>query len=288
MFRENHSMKLSIFLFREIIYNGHLQSLSAVGVVYVSSLLLGFAVSIPLLVIVYLLFQPIYLFDRYRDVDIDEQTNQARSLHLRFYRNRIPALVIFLLILLSALVFVFSNVFMFILSAIIVVFGFLYPLFFKELTRIIPLFKNLYVALVFALLVFVPHVFYDNSFMANPLLIFLFFYILLEGIIMQSILDYKDIESDRERNLKTLPVMVGLKKSKKIVLGLSTLLLIVSISTVYLFNFEPIVYVLIAVLFVTNIISNNWAAHKKIKGFILISAKFIIVFFAFIIGSMIV
>lgn len=71
--------KIFKFLVTEIIYNGHLQALGAVAIVYISSILaFDRKPDISLLILVYLVFQFIYYFDRFHDIKSDELTNKEQ------------------------------------------------------------------------------------------------------------------------------------------------------------------------------------------------------------------
>src|SRR6266403_5510583 len=100
--------KILKFLTTEIIYNGHLQALGAVGIVYISSIIaFGIKPGIDLLILVYCVFQFIYYFDRYRDIAKDEVTNKTRSVHLKAYINKVPLIMalLFLFVVLGNLIF---------------------------------------------------------------------------------------------------------------------------------------------------------------------------------------
>jgi len=67
------------FISREAIYTGHLQAIGAAGIVYLAAALFNLPVPLLLLGAVYTLFQGIYYYDRYSDIDIDRETNSKRT-----------------------------------------------------------------------------------------------------------------------------------------------------------------------------------------------------------------
>lgn len=199
------------FLAREILYSGHLQSLGAAGIVYVAAQNLSAPIDLRHLLSVYLVFQAIYYFDRYRGLSHDASTNVSRTQHIRIYARFIPVIDVILLAL--ALVAAINQPLAVATLAIIAILGFLYPLLFKGITAFIPMFKNFYVAVVFALLVLIPYVFTgswpQHGVIIWPLLIFIF----IQTLVMQVLLDVKDARSDNQQSLRTLPILFGRRRT---------------------------------------------------------------------------
>ncbi len=216
--------KIFEFIFNEILYNGHLQTIGSLSVVIFSSLLFDIQVTWDLLLILYLNFYIIYLYNRYQEINIDYLTNKERTEHLLKFKKYIPAVIIILLACLIALLIYFADFSFIIFIAAITVFGFLYTVFFKKLTKHIIIFKNIYVAAFFALLVIYPFIYYDLPFKSMltyivPLVIFVF----LRAVSMQLILDLKDIKSDQGEGLLTLGVLWGRERALKALMTLSFL-----------------------------------------------------------------
>lgn len=211
--------------YRELIFGGHLQCLGASAIPYVAAVLLQIEVRFDCLFAVYLIFYPLYLFNRYKELDVDETTNPQRTKHIRKYQRRMPALLVFVIIVGLTLIAFRSNVFTVIASAMLLIFGLLYTVFFKWMTRYLTIFKNLYVAAFFAVLVVYPVLFYGYALNTNLVrkIAVLFFFVYLNAVIMQIILDIKDLESDREEGLNTLPVLWGKAKTIAFVRILSML-----------------------------------------------------------------
>ena len=202
------------WFWKEFLYEGHLQCLGALSVIFISSVLLKIPFSWDIFLVAYLIFYPVYIYNRVRETTPDALTNSQRTQHVinskkilwpLFWACAIGAL--FLLVVLSNFKGILFGMFIF-------VFGILYTEFFKKLTRYITGFKNFYVAAVFALLVFFPNLYYGSSFPpwfwkeAGILVLFIF----LKNIVWQIFLDIKDIESDEQERLRTFPILLEREK----------------------------------------------------------------------------
>ena len=214
------------FVVREVLYSGHIQSFGAVSIVLLSAVFLGVEPTIGMALVPYLLFQAIYFHDRYSDLNTDVETNRERSEHLKSYFHVIPFIIAALALAALLIVLMNSNAFTFIISILIIIFGLLYPKVMKNLTRFIPLFKNIYVALVFGILVFLPFIYSGSEETQVGFAIPLFLYIFIQSVIIQILLDLKDRSSDAQQGLKTLAVLIGTQKAALIAMALSIALFI--------------------------------------------------------------
>jgi 4-hydroxybenzoate polyprenyltransferase len=269
--------KILKFLMTEIIYNGHLQALGAVGIVYISSLTaFGIIPGIDLLILVYCVFQFIYYFDRYRDINKDESTNKTRSAHLKVYVNKVPLIMalLFLIVVLGNVIF--GNIISLISSLIVMFLGALYPIYFKGLTKKIFMFKNFYVAFVHALLGFYPLVYYPNNTLKSGILYILFLFVLIEVIFAQIALDTKDIKSDKKDKLLTFPVIFGKNKSVNFIKITS----IFSFVFLFYISFQYKLGLPFYMVLLGSFIINEYIAYKikkeRIIGVLIAAAKFFI------------
>jgi len=146
------------------------------------------------------------------------------------------------------LLFYYANAALIIFTLLLNFSGVLYTIFFKSITQVILCFKNFFVALVwaswgpFSLLFF-----YSLSISRFFILVFLF---LWSQFFLNSIFfDLKDIESDRERGLKTLPVTCGNEPTLKFLYIANILGFIPIIIGVYLNIFPVFASSLLALLF---------------------------------------
>jgi len=240
------------FIVTEIVYNGHLQSLGSVGIVYFSSLLFGVTAGVGFLILVYLLFQTIYYFDRYRDYKIDKSTNKERSTHIGLYKSRIPLIIMVFVVLMVIGFLHYSNLLSLFTASGILLLGILYPIYFKGLTRKIPLFKNIYVGSVHGLLIFFPLVYYERGVGDTRLVGIGFLIVLFEAMISQFVLDLKDVLSDKKRGLKTLPVLLGIGNTVKVVFVMSIVSFIIFIYFGWAYSF--VVFLVAIVTFLINMV----------------------------------
>lgn len=197
-----------------MIYGGHLPSLGFAGAVLSIAIIVNVNKDWSLLIIAYLISQVIYNYNHLSEVSEDVRTNPERAKHLqknKKYSTLLFTIYIFFLILLLITV---SNFKFLILVVFLLAVGILYTKFFKSFTKKIIGFKNLYVALTWALGgIFLPLLYYSLSFSLTLFLLFLF--IFLRCIVNTVFFDLKDIESDRQSKLLTLPVTLGVHKTLK-------------------------------------------------------------------------
>lgn len=260
--------KVFAFVKTELLYNGHLQSLGAVSLVYLSSLYIyEFIPSFWLLLATYLLFQAIYFYDRLRDLGKDEQTNSVRVKHIRQYSKYLPGIIVLSLVLAIGILYTKFNFAAVAFFVIVFLLGYLYPLYMKGLTKSICLFKNIYVSGVHAVLVIFP--FLATGFaVANNSLLYIFpLYIFLEAMIIQVLLDAKDTKSDKEEGLLTLPVLIGAEKTIYVSLVGSV------ISMALIFSFLPGLAVF---GFLINALVVYLFTQKKMAGFFIGAGKFLL------------
>lgn len=260
------------FLIKEFLYNGHLQSLGSVGIVLFIYFLLRGDLVFPwaLAISTYCLFQPIYYFDRYKDFKKDSATNAERSKHIKKYFKVIPFAIIFLICLYLISTIVYGSLVALIYGIVVIIAGLLYPIQAKKLTRIIPLFKNLYVGSVHAILIFYPLIFSSNLEISSRLLWVSFTYILLEAFISQIILDTKDTLSDAKDKLKTLSVLIGNEKTFLVSVALS----IGTFLMAFLLIASSVPLIMIWVNLIINLVAIYYAIKKSKVGYLLIAGKF--------------
>ncbi len=276
-------MSLHKFLKNEFLFNGHLQSLSAAGLVSISSSLVLFrSTTFALFVATYFLFELIFIFDRYHDIEWDTLTNNERSRHLLLYKNKIPFIGIFLVIGFVSIYFYYSGVIMLTVSVFVAFFGILYPLFFKKLTKKIPLFKNIYVSAVYSFLTLFPSIYFHQTIMFSYVSIYLICVVFIESMISQVTLDTKDLESDGQSKLKTLPVLIGNEKTIIIATVSSFLLTIINILFCFLQLIPSFFMIILPTLFLVNLTSINKIKLQKKSGYYLSASKFLLLYIIFV------
>lgn len=277
------------FLVTEFLYNGHLQSLGAGGLIVIATKLL-FNTSAPLefFIATYALFETIFIFDRYHDLDWDSLTNTVRSKHLLLYRNKIPFIFAAYVIVFTSFFYYFSGIEMLLVSVVVCIAGMLYPVYFKKLTKKIPLFKNIYVSAVYMPLAFFPALYLSTSPVRDILAIHLPIVVFVESFIAQLILDTKDRESDSKAHLKTLPALVGNTKTMItaafLAVALAAASTLVSIFTHAPFSFGLLTF---AALFIDFYMIYRIRMGDK-NGYLLAAAKLFIWLVIFLASSLLV
>jgi 4-hydroxybenzoate polyprenyltransferase len=266
------------FIYNEFIYGGHLQSLGASSVVYITSVFLDIELKWSSLVAAYLIFYPLYLYNRWKEIEIDYFTNPARTEHLKKYIHIMP--ILFWSVVAAIIIFLayFGNFRSFIFGTILLVLGLLYTTVFKNVTRKIILFKNIYVAAFFTFLVLFTPVYHSVPISGRTFVavLVLMLFVFLKSFMMQIFLDLKDVKCDRKQGLKTLGVMIGEEKTFRIlplisILVTAPILLIFSLYN-HLFS-DLILLLLLTIPF--DLYSFKLAQDKNYIGYILESGKFL-------------
>lgn len=269
--------KVLRFVVNEILYNGHLQALGSLSIVIFSSLMFKIKITWDLLVILYLTFYLILLYNRYGEISIDYIDNKTRTEHLKMFYKYIPVVMIGILLILIALLFYFANLKFIIFIIAIVILGIAYTHYFKSLTKKIFLFKDYYVSLFFTSLLLSPFFYYSlpiksvlNSVIA--LIIFAF----LRDMRMQFVLDLKDIESDKAMGLRTLGVLYGKDKTLN-VLKLSSIITagFIPLLIFFFFNF-PASILILCLLIILDFYIIDLIRRGNFLAYILESGEFIL------------
>lgn len=276
-----YTLKIARFMLEELLYNGHIQSLGAASIVYISFIFLNLIPQINILFLTYLVFQTIYIFDRYRDIKKDYLTNRVRTSHLKIYINKIPillAIYLFFIFLIFIPIF-YINLQLIFYYLFILIAGLLYPIYFKKLTRKIFAFKNFYVASVFSILPLAVIIFYKNIYTINYNLFMLIMFIFFETIIMQIILDIKDFKNDRLNKLLTVPAIFKIRNTIKILYTITIFVPLLVIFWFFLVSNDNTILILLLTSLITAIfnfyILHNIILNKK-NFYILASSKHIL------------
>jgi 4-hydroxybenzoate polyprenyltransferase len=199
-----------LFLKNEFIYGGHLLSIGGSAFAISIMLMLNTVFKFELILIVYLLCLIVYNFDHYISIEQDKNDNPKRTNHLKNYQK-------FFLIILTlygsffiGLLWYFGNVLSLSVGILILIIGIFYSIGLKNLTKKIIGFKNIYTSLSVSLLVIL--ISFHMGLSLNLAALFIFIFIFLRMLINTSFCDLKDMNSDRKKNLKTLPIYFGKEK----------------------------------------------------------------------------
>ena len=198
-------------IWQEFIYGSHLLILGTSGVAFTSAFLLDIPITLDFLLVVYLIFYVIYSYNRLEEFEGDFLTNPSRTRHIKKYINYLP-FVIFCSTLVIVFLLIYSgNFWNLIFGLSILLSGVSYTKYFKKITRKIAGFKSFYASFVWALLVLFLSFYYSFPLESSVFLIFTFIFLrLLTNTIFS---DIKDIELDKKDNLKTIPILLGKKKT---------------------------------------------------------------------------
>lgn len=206
---KNDIVKLVDSVWKELIFGGHLFASGAVSVIIACATLFMVPLSWDILMISYLLFYAIYLYDYSTGASTDEMTNSTRAKYLRC-RNKSTLTVVLVSSILMVLMIVYTNTITTMVGVVILVLGLLYGSHFKKLTKKIPAFKNVFVAFVWAFMAIFVFVYYSIPLTYGAITLAVFIFIRMMNI--QILFDVRDMEGDRREGLLTIPAILGEKK----------------------------------------------------------------------------
>jgi len=231
----------------EIIYGGHIISLDSPAFLLTIIILQDLPINIMGLIIAYLITLIVYSYNYQSELDTDILSDPQRVDFLGKRKKIYPILLcmdITLLIILSLMLF---NYGFFIFALIILAGGILYTIVFKVLTRYIPIFKSIYSTAIWAY----SGAFFWLFFYSLQLSYFYFFmliFIFMRMFVNIAFFDIKDIDSDKEENLKTLPIIFGKKNAIKVLNAINLLSIILLIIFIYL-NIIPFYAISLSLFF---------------------------------------
>ena len=233
-------LKINIFLkliWNEFFHGGHLIPLGAVSIVFASAILLGIEITWDCLIVVYLGMQSAYLFNRYKELEIDFPTNPERSEYLKKNIRYIPFIVFFYSLLTIGFLIYCNKLLVIIFGLILFLVSLFYAAFFKKITSRVVGFKNFFMALMWSLLIIFLALYY--SYPLNSALILILIFVYLKLFIYECVSDIKDIESDKKEGLATFSIIFKRKKLFQ-VLTLITILSGIPLLLGFYLNLFPI------------------------------------------------
>ncbi len=176
------------------------------------SILLNTKCDVQIMAMSYLLPLIVYSYDYYKDLKKDNAVDSERTAFLSEKSKKYPLILTSYILTLIFLIFLFSNVKLTLFIMGLVVSGILYTTAFKGVTKKIPFFKNIYTAITWAMGGTFFLIFYYSMGITTPFLL-IFLVIFIRILINIIFFDLKDIDADRNEGLKTLPAILGKKKS---------------------------------------------------------------------------
>lgn len=187
-------------------------------------LIRGDPVDLSLLAIAYLIPLVIYAYDYYRELDRDRLTQPERAGYLEKKAMLYPYLISGYVALLSALIILYGRLLpeLGVMIGILLAAGILYTACFKRMTRYFPGFKSFYVTGIWVVAITLLYLMYSGrepeAFL--PVAVSFMFIKLLANAIFY---DLRDIRTDGRDGLKTIPVVLGWRRTIKLLYLLSLL-----------------------------------------------------------------
>lgn len=229
----NDNRDIINILRNEIIYGGYLAALCAPCFIISTCFCLNINIDISLLLISYLLPLIVYSYDYYKDIDKDIKNNSLRAFYLKKKAKNYPYLLSFYIILLFSLLILYSNYVLGAFVLAIIAGGILYNMTLKGFTKKIPAFKNIYTAMNWAVVgAFFPLFYYSME--INLPFMLMFIIIFIKAIVNAIFFDLKDMEDDKSKGIKTLPVLLGKKSTINILHALNVIAFFPLILGIYL------------------------------------------------------
>jgi len=199
-------MKISEFIWDEIVHGGHWGSLSAPAIALSFMYIVG-DIRWELLVIVYLATQAVYTYNHYKEMEKDKLSNAPRVRHLRRYKKYLPLITACYSIGFFSLLFYFANKPALYLGSFIFLLGILFTRHGKHITTNIPAFKTIYTSLCWGMIPIFITVYCNLPFDLSIFLLSVF--VFLRFTIDTIFFDIKDIETDKRQGLLTMPIIFG-------------------------------------------------------------------------------
>jgi 4-hydroxybenzoate polyprenyltransferase len=218
---DNVSMYISIIK-DEFIYGGHLTALGSPILVICSAMLLNISISLPILLIAYLIPLIVYSLDYYASSEDDAKTNPERAMLIGKKRSANYYLIAGYILALILLLILFGNINLITFIIVLSLFSIIYTVMMKDLTKKITGFKNIYTSFIWALggALFLPVYYSINPGIAC---VFIFLFMGTKSLLNVIFFDIKDIETDGKKGLKTIPIKFGKKKTLELLQFLNVL-----------------------------------------------------------------
>ncbi|CAJ35356.1 UbiA family prenyltransferase [Methanocella arvoryzae] len=262
----------------EVIYGGHITALIGPSLVLISIIILELPLNYYSLMVAYLIPLLVYSYNYQKELDIDEMTNSDKT-HYLYERNRVFPLLFYTYLILTVVLSIMINSLSFLLFlAIIFTGGILYTVIFKRLASIVPAFKNIFSTAVWAYSGTFFNIFL-YSLTLDAMFLFLFIFIYIKILINNIFFDIKDIATDKNEGLMTIPILLGKKNTYYFLTFLNLAALILLIYSVYT-NVVPLYTLSLGIFFPYTqyyLIKGNTTAGKDLLNYtyIMSDAEFI-------------
>jgi len=247
------------FICNEFIYGHHWCSLNASAIVFSMMLLLGMAIRWEFLFIVYFGTQCIYNYNHYRELDVDAATPSPRVAHLHKYGTMYPSLIKLYGVLFFLLLFLYGNIASILFGSFLLSLGLIYTSNVKSMSKHIIGFKSLYTSISWGLLILFTMIYFSSPLTMAMFLFFLF--VFLRMMIITTFYDIKDLQSDQEAGLLTLPMVFKHKSGWLNILHVLNVLSFTPVIVGVIFDILPLYS-----LFLLLILLYGFVYIQKAKG----------------------
>lgn len=230
---------------KEFIFGGHMTALQSPALLASLMLLGGYTLNIALLAIPYFVSQLVYSYNHFREISFDKDSNPERTNFIKD-NNKKQKILFAGYFLGLVLVLFFTNIKVSILTIIVLIAGLLYTEYFKTLK--ITGFKNYYIAITWSSILFILPFNYDVAITTTFVLTVIAY--CLTAFTNTVFFDVKDVESDAERDIRTFPVVLGLRRTELMLyfVKLASIFLVILgvylnvLQNIFLFYILPILY----------------------------------------------
>jgi 4-hydroxybenzoate polyprenyltransferase len=252
----------------EFLYSGSMVTLADIFVLLAVAIVLQINIPISFIIVIFLSILAINFFNRSNEIESDIITNPKRTNYHQKY-SKYKTYIMFISIALSVIItLLFASTGAVILMGILYGLGFLYTIYLKRFTSTIIGFKNFIAGLAYALLVIFMALFTKTPVTYAVYFIALFYFMRMYTNTV--FFDIKDIESDKREGLKTLPVVFGELRTKKILRGLNLLSAIPILIGIYTNNLPFYSIALLFTLFYTGYFYRSVVSIKQEISYIVI------------------
>lgn len=273
-------------LWNDFIYGGHLFAFGAICVAFMCSILFAIPITWDFLVIIYLTFYIIYLYDYFNGTEDDEKTNSTRADYFRKNDSKTITRILYGSIISIASIYVlYSDIPNMLIGFAILILGLTYQAYFKGLTKKITAFKNIFVSMVWAILVYVMFIYYSYPITSEALIISAFVFLRMTGI--QILFDIRDIEGDQKKGLRTFPAIYGYRKGLMTLVAINFITAILLIYEAYIGALPYTALMIVPVIFYAqNYLDKVDKSRKDHKSYLFAAGEPFIWFILIFSGSM--
>lgn len=263
----------------EFIFGGHLLSIGGGGIIVSVNLIADLPQVVILPLILYLISQVVYTYNRIRELNSDEQTNPERVDHIKkSYKSFKIRFFIYLISLLVSTVIAGTNTFYF--ASFITIGGILYTEVFKKLgiTKYLVGLKAIYISTFWALSTFIVPIY--NNLPLNNLFIWLSVFVFIRFLVSTIFFDLKDIQSDKINGIRTIPILLGGNTTLILLHILNAFTFLFILFLVYSVNFpkEFLIMSFFLVYSLIYLIATPYLSSKKLRllSYVLVDGEYIL------------